>query len=487
MSRKAAIAVLWASATLLATAVATVWMTVAGPRAVFLVGETTSAHHQIEMACETCHAAPAFASADVASKALNEACRGCHEDELRNAQDSHAAKLFRGPRMARYRQALDPRLCTSCHLEHRPEITQPGAVTIAIDFCIACHGQGEQDVRTARASHAGLGFDTCASAGCHNYHDNRALYEDFLLRHAADPPHLPAAVHGPSLLRQQPGAAMPTLPARPPRAPAAAATEAVLLEWTRSAHAPADVHCNDCHAPAAAGDASAADIAAAWVAAPDTAPCVDCHDAQAGTFAQGRHGMRGHALVAAARDAGQALTTIGLGAAVGEAVPAWLEDPPRPSTMTVAEARLPMHEDAQHETLDCVSCHAAHTVDVRFAAVQACAGCHADGHTSAYFQSPHYELWRAEVGGATPGSGVSCATCHMAKRQRRGKTASSHNQSELLRPNDKMIRPVCLHCHGLGFSIDALADTELVAGNFRAAPAVHVPSIDWAVRHAADR
>ena len=32
-----------------------------------------------------------------------------------------------------------------------------------------------------------MGFETCASAGCHNFHDNRALYEDFLIKHANTP------------------------------------------------------------------------------------------------------------------------------------------------------------------------------------------------------------------------------------------------------------------------------------------------------------
>ena len=492
MSRKAAIAILWTSGTLLVVALAAVWMTVAGPRTVFLVGATTPAHHQLEMACETCHAAPAFASAEVASKALNDACRSCHEEELRNGADSHAAKLFRGPRMARYRQILDPRQCTSCHLEHRPELTRASAVTVAMDFCSACHGEGEQDVRAARASHAGLDFKTCASAGCHNYHDNRALYEDFLLRHATDPHHLSTAVHGPSALarsRRSPIAA----PVRGARAPAEAATAAVLEEWSHSAHAAADVNCVDCHAPAVvatpatAANASVADIAAAWIPEPGTASCVGCHEPQARTFVQGRHGMRGHPLLAPARDASQALIDVGIGAEVAEAVATWFEDPPPPSAMTVAEARLPMHADARHRSLDCVSCHGAHAVDIRFAAVEACAGCHADRHTSAYFQSPHYGLWRAELDGAAAGSGVSCATCHMAKHTQRGRTASSHNQSELLRPVEKMIRPVCLHCHGLGFSLGALADSALVAGNFSAAPSERVPSIDWALRHAAAR
>jgi hypothetical protein len=56
-----------------------------------------------------------------------------------------------------------------------------------------------------------------------------------------------------------------------------------------------------------------------------------------------------------------------------------------------------------------------------------------------------------------------------------------HNQSDNLRPNEKMLRPVCTQCHGLEFSIDALADVELVRHNFNGAPGIHVPSVDLAV------
>ena len=49
-------------------------------------------------------------------------------------------------------------------------------------------------MRAARPSHAGLGFAGCALAGCHNYHDNRALYEDFLVAHAGRPWVTPAPV-----------------------------------------------------------------------------------------------------------------------------------------------------------------------------------------------------------------------------------------------------------------------------------------------------
>ena len=73
----------------------------------------------------------------------------------------------------------------------------------------------------------------------------------------------------------------------------------------------------------------------------------------------------------------------------------------------------------------------------------------------------------------------------MIKIERRGKIATSHNQNDNLRPNEKMIRSVCLDCHGLGFAIDALADADLVAGNFNRRPAVHIESIEWAARRAA--
>jgi hypothetical protein len=38
-----------------------------------------------------------------------------------------------------------------------------------------------------------------------------------------------------------------------------------------------------------------------------------------------------------------------------------------------------------------------------------------------------------------------------------------------------MLRDVCLRCHGLAFSLDALADRALIDNNFSGAPGVHVP------------
>lgn len=42
-----------------------------------------------------------------------------------------------------------------------------------------------------------------------------------------------------------------------------------------------------------------------------------------------------------------------------------------------------------------------------------------------------------------------------------------------------MIRSVCLHCHGLEYSIDALSDPSLIENNFNTNPGVHIESMDW--------
>ena len=475
-----------------ATLLGAVWfaaaMTVGGDRSALLIGETTDAHHQLEIACETCHAAPAFASAARAEKALNRGCRRCHDKELTAADDSHPRKKFRNPRMAAYWEKLDARLCTSCHVEHRPEITRVGAVTVAMDFCVACHSEGDQDVRADRPSHAGLGFETCASAGCHNYHDNRALYEKFLVRHAGEPWLAAAPVHEASARRRAPKPAAPAALARSDAvAPKAALADPAWLDrWAGSGHAAAGVNCGACHAPKSGKNATREKILARWVDAPGRAVCEDCHRPQARTFALGRHGMRRHPRVAKPRNPMRQLRKLGLSDVVPDEVAAWLADEAPPATMTVAEARIPMRPDAAHRALDCGTCHTPHAVDTARAAVEACASCHDDRHTRAYFDSPHHALWRAELAGeAEPGTGVSCATCHMPGTGRRGRIATDHNQNDNLRPNEKMIRPVCLDCHGLGFSLNALADAALVGRNFKGTPEVRVESIDWATKRAA--
>ena len=488
MLRKILFWIAWSLGTVIAVVIVAAWMIVGGEREILLVGSTTAGHHQIELACETCHAARVFSSTAKATKALNKTCRNCHEKELKAADDSHPRKKFRDPRMAIYWEKLDARLCTVCHLEHRPEIARESAVTVASNFCIACHSEGDQDVRLARSTHSGLTFDTCATAGCHNYHDNRSLYEDFLLKHkdqpwlSPDPVHQLTAHYRSREVSQ--GSGIARFDAVAPASELAHSNE--LDEWAGSGHATAGINCVDCHAEHVPEGASIAEVEANWVEKPSLKVCTRCHKQESNTFALGRHGMRNHPKIANPRDPARAMRAVGLESELPKLFSAWIADPAPLSYMTVREARLPMRKDAVHKVMDCGSCHTPHDVNLVQAAVEACASCHNDDHTKAYFDSAHYLLWKAEVAGnAKPGSGVSCATCHMEKIERRGKITTNHNQNDTLRPNEKMIRPVCLDCHGLGFSLNALADSGLISTNFRGKPKVQVESIEWATQNEA--
>lgn len=416
-------------------------------RAMLLPGKTTHGHHQIELACETCHATP-FAGREQ----MQEACVDCHGAELKAANDTHPLSKFTDPRNADRLEKIDATLCVTCHVEHRPAVTLAMGVTVAGDVCFHCHAEIGKD----RPSHAGMAFDTCNSAGCHKFHDNRALYEDFLLKHLDTAPTAARPLLRPRAPREAMEVSM-TYPAqRYPRKPLSAgaqdatASPAVLREWLETSHANNGVNCTACHG---AGDA--------WVEHPGHAACKSCHEHEVGGFLAGKHGMR-----------------------LAQNLP----------PMTPDRARLPMARDAHGAALDCVSCHAAHRFDTRKAAVESCLGCHVDRHSLAYERSPHAALWKKELAGVAPaGSGVSCASCHLPRVDLRlvdlgmKVTLVQHNQNETLQPNEKMIRPVCLECHGLAFSIDALADRALVQSNFTGRPSRHVPSLDMAAERQSRR
>jgi predicted CXXCH cytochrome family protein len=411
-------------------------------RAAFLPGHTSPGHHQIETKCQACHTP----FGGVAQRA----CLSCHADGMEAEEDSHTAGKFEDPRNAPQLGRLDATRCVECHREHRPEQTDRMSVSARPGFCVECH----RDVGRERASHAGLAFSTCADVGCHNFHDNRAVYGELLAKHRGEPDLLAAPVvpvRGPPVPppavagmegpapppAQLPAADAPGVIDDPARAQSAAALTAA---WQRSAHARAGVNCSACHR--AGGQA-----AAAWSWRPDpTTSCARCHDGQRRTFLDGKHGMR---------------LAVGL------------------SAMRPADAELPMkmqaRRDAREPGLTCNRCHDAHAPDLRAAVVEGCEGCHDDGHTRAYRQSAHFAAWRAEMAGqGAPGSGVSCATCHMPRLVDGAGAAPrvwvDHNQNANLRPVDKMARSVCMSCHGLQFSLTSLADPALVAGNFAGRP-----------------
>jgi hypothetical protein len=431
----------WSLLTLAMTGLATYLLT--GPNRSFLLpGPTSHGHYQIELSCNACHTPWLGVKED--------ACYNCHAAELKAANDSHPKSKFTDPRNADRLQLIKADNCVTCHREHLPAQTRDMGVTVPVDYCAHCH----QQTLTDRPSHKNFKFDSCATAGCHNYHDNTALYENFLLKHANEPAVKDAgAVAERQLLAfllddgvMQP---RPALTAEQYDAPGDTQVDGkVLQDWLATAHAKAGVNCTDCH-----NVEDAVTREKRWSDKLDHNSCTRCHQEEVGGFLAGKHGMR----------LAQNL-----------------------SPMTPAQARLSMKPKAAHRELSCVSCHGAHEFNSRAAAVDACLSCHDDDHSRAYKSSKHFALWFNETSGEAPaGSGVSCATCHLPreKTERGGKLAVrvQHNQNANLRPNEKMIRSVCLECHGLEFSLDALADVALIRTNFIGRPARHIESIDLAV------
>jgi len=411
----------------------------------FVIGPASHGHYQIEMACESCHA-DAFGAGEV----LQEACVNCHEAELKAAHDSHPKKKFTDPRNADLLEVIDARYCVSCHVEHQQERTAEMGLTLPDDYCFHCH----ETVGEERPSHQDLAFDSCATAGCHNFHDNRALYEDFLVENA-----------GKSWLQQISQlntANYAKLTAKPPSDQLAKQVELnakfadksaqhadIHQQWLMSQHATAQIECAACHVD---------ETTQVWSEKPGIEQCQTCHENEVQGFTDGKHGMR-----------------------LSDKLSLPL------SPMTPSLSRLEFHADVAHQELSCNSCHNVHELSTQVAAAESCLTCHADQHSQSFNDSPHGQLWQQELDGAIKtGEGVSCATCHLPRVEEKinGEIAVrvEHNQNWNLRPNEKMIRPVCIQCHSLEFSIDALADEALILNNFKGKPKTHIPSVDWALK-----
>jgi hypothetical protein len=135
--------------------------------------------------------------------------------------------------------------------------------------------------------------------------------------------------------------------------------------------------------------------------------------------------------------------------------------------ITPAHARLPM-KTATHSAMDCRSCHQpTQKSNPLFASQQSCIQCHDDEHTNNNRNSKHFNV------------GVTCATCHMPNEKRNGSIFVIHDNTVNLRPNEKMIKNVCIDCHGLQFSMDAMTTPSLLDNNFSAPPTETHPGIKW--------
>lgn len=425
-------------------------------KSALLIGEATHGHHQIELSCISCHT-DSFGAGPV----LQEACINCHQEELDAVDDSHPKKKFTDPRNVSLLEKIDAKKCVSCHTEHQKDKTHPMGVTVPQDVCVHCH----LEVGDNRPSHKNLGFETCATAGCHNYHDNTALYEDFLVKHSGGPwlneiAQIPAA-NAAALLAKKPNNSALDEKIKTLNTSMIASHGDKHEEWLSSAHAKADITCINCHTSTPVSDSQNT----VWVEKPKIAVCKSCHEGEFKGFTEGKHGMR--------------LSTK-------------LDDPlsPMSPSLVPIDSSLVFKEDTKHKELTCNSCHSAHSYETKTAAIDSCIGCHSDEHTASFQNSAHGELWKKSKNGEIEhASEVTCATCHLPRiKVRSGKDGTpdiyrvEHNQNANLRPNEKMLRTVCLSCHSLSFSLDALADPELIKKNFSGKPSQHIESIDWAMK-----
>ena len=386
-------------------------------KSLFIPGDSSHGHYQIELKCSACHTPMMGVKQD--------ACMNCHEKEMKEIRDSHPENKFTDPRNYEMVQKLDARKCVTCHTEHSPHTTDKYSVSIPGDYCISCH----EDIGNERESHKDLAFTTCNNAGCHNYHDNRSLYEGFLAKHLDENDYLPNAKELPLSERTT----VKTIKADGP----SPINPIIHQDWLGTSHAKAGVNCKDCHTSESQPE---------WNDKVSYKRCQDCHEYETEGFLSGKHGMR---------------LAAGL------------------SPMTPGIARLDMKKSAAHSQLNCISCHSDHRFDIKSAAVDACLNCHNDEHSLNYKSSPHFTHWQRDLRNDSQTTGVSCATCHMPRVKVGGKIKVEHNQSSTIRPNEKMLRTSCMKCHGLGFSIDSMADTELIRKNFKGKATENIESLNW--------
>jgi len=391
-------------------------------KSIFIQGKTSNGHYQIESDCYSCHETIDNVKLGPPQQAK---CLSCHKEKKKidTKSNSHRAKIFEAEGKAKLRDRVPADRCVSCHEEHQlghAGVTQP------VDFCILCH----EDIAEEVVSHKNLLFNECND--CHNYHDNSVNYsKHFIEKHLND--ELERLTESTLLTRnfskfyKKKHKSKKPLAWREQDAPETIETH-LAKNWENSSHALAGVNCQDCHKQKNKQ----------WLNKPPPEACKTCHKRELKGFLESKHGMR---------------IKQGL------------------SPLSTGDARLPMKNE-DHE-LSCTSCHNKHTFKIEVAAVESCLKCHNDEHSQAFKASKHYQLWIDKNN-----IGVSCATCHLPRIKKGKKVFVQHNQNENLRPKQKMVKTVCVNCHGFSFSIDALQDEELIDNNFSTKPIKHIPLLD---------
>ncbi|NER82453.1 MAG: hypothetical protein F6K42_23395 [Leptolyngbya sp. SIO1D8] len=211
--------------------------------------------------------------------------------------------------------------------------------------------------------------------------------------------------------------------------------------WQSSVHALNQVNCSSCHQDSATK---------AFVVHPGQESCQSCHGQAVDTFLLGKHGIR-----------------------LLEGI----------TPLMPEMARLPMKAAARDIPMTCGSCHDVHSVNTVQAAVDSCLTCHNDTHSLNYENSRHAQLFATDRSLPRPsGSSVSCATCHMPRHEVKAGEGSvtlvNHNNTYTLLPRDRMVKEVCMNCHGVEYSYNSIFDDDLVEANFDKLPNLSLETFD---------
>lgn len=209
--------------------------------------------------------------------------------------------------------------------------------------------------------------------------------------------------------------------------------------WKQSPHALADINCSSCHQNSETKK---------LVIYPNQESCQSCHKVAVETFLSGKHGVR-----------------------IQEEL----------SPLTPKMASLPMKKEAFNKQMNCNACHNVHSGNTVEAAVDSCLSCHNDSHSLNYTKSKHSELFLAEGNLPRPSNNsVTCATCHLPRMEFEGTIHVNHNNTYNLLPRDRMVKDVCMNCHGMEYSYNSIFDDELVTENFARPPNLKLQTLDMA-------
>lgn len=206
--------------------------------------------------------------------------------------------------------------------------------------------------------------------------------------------------------------------------------------WQTSAHALAEVNCSSCHQD---------EQTKRLIVQPSEESCRSCHEFAVDTFWLGKHGVR-----------------------LFEGM----------SPLTPAMAHLPMKESARDREMNCNTCHNVHSVNTVPAAVDSCLTCHDDRHSRNYRDSPHAKLVNLTSLPRPNREAVTCATCHLPRTSVDNEVVVNHNNTYTLLPRNRMVKEVCMNCHGLEHSFNSIFDDELVEANFARPPTLKLETFD---------